>query len=69
MLWRYPDGQAVSVKPPYYAASCDHCAWQGSSEDCGIDTGGDDSDVYCPMCRRSGADFGRSAALAQAAPP
>uniref|UniRef100_UPI0035CC99DA hypothetical protein n=1 Tax=uncultured Sphingomonas sp. TaxID=158754 RepID=UPI0035CC99DA len=42
----------------FYLASCDSCGWVGSSERCGVDTGFDDSDVYCPDCQRSGADCG-----------
>ena len=59
--YRFPNGQTVTVREPYYPASCDDCGWQGSSEDCGTDWGGgDDSDVYCPRCHRSGADGGRA---------
>ena len=44
----------------YYLASCDHCGWIGSSHRCGTDGGiSDDSDVYCPMCDRSGCDRGK----------
>jgi hypothetical protein len=65
------DGPIVSfeVKEPYYLASCDHCGWVGSSERCGTDSFGDDSDVYCPRCHASGADCGKVAsALTHPAP-
>ena len=51
----------VTVTDEYYLASCDHCGWIGSSESCGVDCWGDDSDVYCPECERSGADIGAEA--------
>lgn len=55
----YRVGDAVyRVRAGYYLASCDHCGWIGSSEFCGVDWGGDDSDVYCPTCHRPGADCG-----------
>jgi len=56
-------GPVVSfdVTAPYYLASCDSCGWVGSSEHCGVDTGGDDSSVYCPRCEASGADCGKIA--------
>lgn len=66
--YRYPNGQIVSVQESYYPASCDGCGWQGSSGDCGIDTGFDDSDVYCPRCCRPGADCGKAAEAAVKAP-
>lgn len=59
-----PDGRTFMVTGRYYLASCDHCEWIGSSEDCGTDSGGDDSDVYCPKCDRPGADCGSEADLA-----
>jgi hypothetical protein len=59
--WRYPDGSIKTVRPPFYPASCNNCGWQGSSEKCGVDSGGDDSDVYCPVCHRPGADHGVAA--------
>ncbi|GEM_PF-6082809 len=57
------DGQIISFAccEPYYLASCDHCGWVGSSEVCGSDSFGDDSDVYCPRCHSSGADCGKVA--------
>jgi hypothetical protein len=55
---------SFDVAEPYYLASCDHCGWVGSSELCGADSFGDDSDVYCPRCQASGADCGKVAALA-----
>lgn len=58
--YQFPNGQTVRIVGPYYAASCDKCGWQGSSEDCGTDTGFDDSDVYCPDCHQSGADCGKA---------
>lgn len=46
----------------WYLASCDHCGWLGPSKECGTDHGiGDDSNVYCPKCDRSGADIGKVA--------
>ncbi len=59
--YRYPNGQIVTVIEPFYPASCDGCGWQGSSGDCGTDSWGDDSDVYCP---RNGADCGKAAEAA-----
>lgn len=59
--WKFPDGGIQVVRPPYYPASCDNCHWQGSSEKCGIDRGGDDSDVYCPVCHMRGCDHGSAA--------
>jgi hypothetical protein len=59
--WRYPNSGIYEVRPPYYPASCDNCGWQGSSEKCGTDTWGDDSDVYCPACQRPGCDIGDAA--------
>lgn len=57
------NGPTVSfeVREPYYLASCDACGWVGSSELCGTDSWGDDSDVYCPRCQASGADCGKVA--------
>jgi hypothetical protein len=52
----------ITVKSRFYLASCDGCGWIGSSEQCGVDSGGDDSDVYCPECSKSGADLGKAAA-------
>lgn len=63
-LWTFPNGERVRVKDPYYAASCDQCGWQGSSEECGTDSWGDDSDVYCPKCFSSGCCSGKAAARA-----
>lgn len=56
-------GPVVSfdVREPYYLASCNHCGWVGSTELCGTDSYGDDSDVYCPRCHASGADSGKVA--------
>lgn len=54
---------SLEVREPYYLASCDACGWVGSSELCGTDSFGDDSDVYCPRCQSSGADCGEVAAL------
>lgn len=56
----------VTVRDPFYLASCDGCGWIGSSEDCGADYWGDDSDVYCPTCHRSGADCGAYASQVEA---
>lgn len=49
---------SLDALDPYYLASCDKCGWIGSSERCGADAFGDDSDVYCPRCFASGADCG-----------
>ena len=59
-VWKFPNGEAVVVNEPYYPASCDKCGWQGSSEACGTDSWGDDSDVFCPTCHQSGADCGKA---------
>jgi hypothetical protein len=56
--WRLPDGREVVTRGRFYAASCNGCGWAGSSEDCGIDTHSDDSDVYCPSCGAAGCDNG-----------
>jgi hypothetical protein len=59
-----PGGQTFVITGRWYLASCDGCGWIGSSEHCGTDSWGDDSDVYCPKCERSGCDMGRVAATA-----
>lgn len=56
--YRRADGSTFEVRDPYYPAGCDKCGWTGSSEECGTDSWGDDSDVYCPKCSMSGADCG-----------
>lgn len=56
-----PRGPVV-VNEPFYLASCDKCGWIGSSEQCGTDCWGDDSDVYCPECYVVGCDCGTVAA-------
>lgn len=61
-----PDDQTFIVPGRFYLASCDGCGWIGSSEDCDVDRGFDDSDVYCPKCGRSGADCGSEASFASA---
>ena len=61
------DGVNYRVRPRYYLASCDACGWIGSSEDCGTDNYGDDSDVYCPKCHEPGADCGKIARDVEAA--
>lgn len=58
---------SFECREPYYLASCDHCGWVGSSELCGTDSFGDDSDVYCPRCHSSGADCGKVAETLSAA--
>ena len=58
---------SFECREPYYLASCDHCGWVGSSELCGTDSFGDDSDVYCPRCHSSGADCGKVAESLSAA--
>ena len=69
MMAQY-SGPVVSfeVAEPYYLASCDHCGWVGSSEHCGTDSFGDDSDAYCPRCRAGGADCGKVAASLETPP-
>jgi hypothetical protein len=62
--WRIADGRVFSVHPDYYLASCDKCGWVGSSQECGTDYWGDDSDVFCPVCYQSGADIGKVAEAA-----
>jgi len=64
--WRLPDGRAFLVRSGFYLASCDHCGWIGSSEECGEDRCADDSDVYCPKCGRPGCDMGKVAETATA---
>lgn len=59
--YRRPDGTTFEVRDPYYPAGCDKCGWSGSSEDCGTDYWGDDSDVYCPQCHSGSADDGKVA--------
>jgi len=61
------DGVSYRVRPRFYLASCDACGWIGSSEECGVDAWGDDSDVYCPKCQAPGADMGTVAVAADAA--
>ncbi len=59
--WRFPNGECIQVNSDYYPASCDDCGWQGSSElAINSPTGGDDYDVLCPACYRSGADCGKA---------
>lgn len=57
---------SFETRDPYYLASCNCCGWVGSSELCGTDSFGDDSDVYCPRCHSSGADCGKVAELVTA---
>ncbi|TXN72384.1 hypothetical protein [Methylobacterium sp. WL6] len=40
----------IPVRARYFLMECEHCGWVGSSELCGTDSGGDDSDIYCPAC-------------------
>jgi protein gp37 len=47
-----PNGEAF-LEPHFYMTRCEHCGWTGSSELCGEDSFGDDSDVYCPSCHKS----------------
>ena len=49
---RRPGGEEF-IAPHFYMTKCEHCGWAGSSELCGVDSWGDDSDVYCPNCQRS----------------
>lgn len=46
----------IKIKDGFYLAKCKHCGWKGCSSECGTDTCGDDSEVYCPVCYRPGAD-------------
>jgi protein gp37 len=48
-----PSGEEFYT-PHWYMTKCQHCGWVGSSEFCGTDSVGDDSDVYCPACHGSG---------------
>lgn len=50
-----PDGR-IETEAHYYMTLCTSCGWIGSSELCGSDYWGDDSDVYCPDCNNGGAD-------------
>lgn len=56
------EGKRYPVRPRYYLASCDHCGWIGSSEDCGASP---DDDVFCPQCHEVGADCGKVALSAE----
>jgi protein gp37 len=49
---KQPDGTAF-LAPQFFMTRCENCGWVGSSEMCGTDSYGDDSDVYCPACRES----------------
>ncbi|MCJ2009762.1 hypothetical protein, partial [Methylobacterium sp. J-092] len=40
----------IPVRARYFLMECEHCGWVGSSELCGTNSGGDDSDIYCPAC-------------------
>ena len=44
----------MKVRHPYFLTRCDHgdCDWQGSSEECGLISYGDDADTTCPKCGR-----------------
>lgn len=66
--YHMPDGGVFVAEHPFYLASCDCCGWYGSSDECDIDLGCDDSDVYCPECGNAGADFGKFAASCKVAP-
>ncbi|GJE54531.1 hypothetical protein [Methylobacterium thuringiense] len=46
----------IPVRGLYYLTECENCGWIGSSEQCGTDSGADDSDVYCPVCDSSGCE-------------
>lgn len=60
---------SFEFREPFYLASCDACGWVGSTEHCGSDSFGDDSDVYCPRCHANGADCGKVAESLSAASP
>lgn len=49
---RSPQGHEF-IAPEYFMTKCEHCGWIGSSELCGTDSWGDDSDVYCANCHQS----------------
>ncbi|WP_157234958.1 DUF5131 family protein [Methylosinus sp. LW4] len=51
-LAKRPDGTPF-LAPSFYMTKCEYCGWVGSSELCGSDSFGDDSDVFCPSCHRS----------------
>ena len=51
-LARRPNGEEF-LAPHFYMARCERCGWIGSSELCGTDSWGDDSDVYCASCKQS----------------
>ena len=42
----------MKVRHHYFLTRCDHCGWEGSSEECGEINYGDDADVTCPKCLR-----------------
>lgn len=43
--------RAALPKPPYFKTRCEHCGWEGSSEECKEHpTGMGDADVSCPNC-------------------
>lgn len=46
----------IPVRARYYLTKCPECDWVGSSEQCGVDYGCDDSDVYCPVCQSPGCE-------------
>jgi protein gp37 len=49
---RRPNGEPF-LASHFFKTRCEHCGWVGSSELCGIDSFGDDSDVFCPACAKS----------------
>lgn len=49
---RRPNGEPF-LAPHFFMTRCEHCGWVGSSELCGADSFGDDSDVFCPACAKS----------------
>lgn len=40
----------IPVRGMYFYTRCEHCEWEGSSEQCGTINYGDDADVTCPAC-------------------
>ncbi len=47
-----PNGEPF-LADAFFMTECENCGWIGSSELCGTDNFGDDSDVYCPACSHS----------------
>lgn len=54
--FRRPAPPPIPVRKRFYLTKCPRCGWIGSSEQCGADSFGDDSDVYCPVCWAAGCE-------------